>query len=93
MSKQQKKWFVAKRYGWGWTPSTWQGWLAVAVFMSLIIGGSLLLFGGEPSTTGQTVLFAAWFVSCVICLVAVSYRKGEKPGWHWGNRSEPKDKP
>jgi hypothetical protein len=31
-----KYWFPAKRYGWGWGfPVTWQGWLALAVFLGL----------------------------------------------------------
>jgi len=90
MSKQQ--WFRAKRYGWGWTPNSWQGWLAIGVFVTLIVGGSMFLFGDEPETTGQIVLFVAWFVSCLMCLLVVSYRKGEKPGWHWGSKSHPKDK-
>jgi hypothetical protein len=28
MKKENKKyWFRAKWYGWGWYPSSWQGWL------------------------------------------------------------------
>jgi hypothetical protein len=88
----QKKWFKAKRYGWGWTPSSWQGWLSLGVFLSIILIGSLFLFGGEPSTPGQVVLFGAWFASCVVCLLIISYRKGEKPSWRWGDKSAPKDK-
>lgn len=84
MKKQQ--WFKAKRYGWGWTPSAWQGWLAIGVFVSLMVGGSLFLFGGEPATPGQVVLFGAWIASCILCLVVISYRHGEKPGWRWGGK-------
>jgi hypothetical protein len=29
VSKPEKLWFRAKRYGWGWTPTSWQGWLVM----------------------------------------------------------------
>jgi hypothetical protein len=33
------EWFKRRKYaGWGMTPRTWQGWVYVAVFMTLIIG-------------------------------------------------------
>lgn len=32
--KNEKKfWFKRKRYGYGWAPSTWQGWLVIAVYV------------------------------------------------------------
>jgi hypothetical protein len=39
----RKYWFPAKRYGWGWgIPSSWQGWLILAVFAGLLVVGSFL---------------------------------------------------
>jgi hypothetical protein len=36
MEEEQKYWFPAKRYGWGWgLPITWQGWLTLVVFILL----------------------------------------------------------
>jgi hypothetical protein len=37
MSDEQKYWFPAKRYGWGWgPPSSWQGWVVLVVYFALI---------------------------------------------------------
>jgi hypothetical protein len=30
-------WFGPKRYGWGLTPTSWQGWLLTAVFVAVVI--------------------------------------------------------
>ena len=37
MQNERKYWFPAKRYGYGWgIPSSWQGWLVLAVFVALL---------------------------------------------------------
>ena len=34
----RKSWFGPKRYvGWGWAPRSWQGWLATAAMVALVI--------------------------------------------------------
>lgn len=35
--KNSKYWFKRKRYGYGLTPSTWQGWLTIFGFLLFII--------------------------------------------------------
>jgi hypothetical protein len=40
MANSNQNWFPAKRYGWGWgPPTTWQGWLLLALY---IIGVSVV---------------------------------------------------
>ena len=40
MTEQSRYWFPAKRYGWGWGfPTTWQGWLVIALYVVLIGAG------------------------------------------------------
>jgi hypothetical protein len=29
-------WFGRKKYGWGWGPTSWQGWLILAVYVVLV---------------------------------------------------------
>ena len=72
---KKKYWFAAKRYGWGWTPSTWQGWLILAVAVLL-----MLLFMTIPNLLARVV----WVTVVAIALIWVCYLKGEKPGWRWG---------
>jgi hypothetical protein len=31
MTQDKRLWFRARRFGWGWTPITWQGWMALVI--------------------------------------------------------------
>ena len=84
----KKIWFKTKRYGWGWVPITWEGWLSVAVFVVLQVANAqrLELMSNSPSDT--VVIFLVETTLLVIALVALCYWKGEKPSWRWGDRDE-----
>jgi hypothetical protein len=80
MQSDRRYWFRAKRYGWGWgLPVTWQGWLVLAVFVGLLIGGSVVLSPGR-----QPGLYFAYVVALSAVLVAVCWLTGEPPRWRWG---------
>jgi hypothetical protein len=74
---QQKYWFPAKRYGWGWSwPTVWQGWASLAVFFGLLGAGALVLLPEHGAG-----LFVAY--SALLCglLTVVCWLKGEPPHW------------
>ena len=82
MSKVERYWFPAKRYGWGWgLPITWQGWAVLAGYVVLIGVGGLLFPPHDRSFS---------FIGCVFTLTAVlvfiCYAKGEPPSWRWGDK-------
>jgi hypothetical protein len=80
MSEESRYWFRAKRYGWGWgMPSTWQGWIVLLAFITLLLVGAhwLLPALGEVIYVGYALLLSALLL--VICFV-----KGEPPRWRWG---------
>ena len=76
-------WFRQKTFGYGATPSTWQGW-------ALSIVSCLLLFA--VVLTGPAIrdnlLRAAWIglglLVTVLVTVGITYRKTEG-GWRWRN--------
>lgn len=39
----RRPWFGPRRYGVGWKPQTWQGWLIVAVVIALVVAARTLL--------------------------------------------------
>lgn len=82
----KKHWFKSKNYGYGWFPSTWQGWTVLVVFLAIVIFGTLLIFGGEPETTNEVILFTVWVLFSAAVLVLISYKKGEKPSWRWAGK-------
>jgi hypothetical protein len=87
MSEQKNKaWFPAKRYGIGWGfPNCWQGWVVVAAWVALIVGGTILL---RPDRC--PLAYAACDLVITALLVLVIAAKGEKPRWRWGDDSDRK---
>jgi hypothetical protein len=82
--EQKKLWFKAKRFGWGWTPVSWQGWGILVIF---VIG--LISEGATFGTLVDSGTVAPWgFLLRVAVLVTlfitICYAKGEQPHWRWG---------
>ena len=82
MSTEQKYWFPAKTYGYGWgMPITWQGWLTMAIGLGLLLAlGFLFPFATTPYVyVTSVVVIAAAFIG--IC-----WYTGEPPRWRWGKK-------
>jgi hypothetical protein len=79
---ERRYWFPAKRYGWGWgLPCTWEGWLAVAVFVALIAAGAWLF----PPSRAVLDAYTAYVLVLVALFGGVCWLKGEPPRWRWGD--------
>jgi hypothetical protein len=79
---QQKYWFPAKRYGWGWgLPTAWQGWVVFGVFFVFVGAGAVVLLPHY-----NPVVFVAYSVFLCIVLVGICWLKGEPPSWRWGDK-------
>lgn len=90
-AKQQtpkKYWFRAKHYGWGWYPSSWQGWLILGIFMSYLIARSIEMKNTSEPLTPTLHSYIIEIVIPVILLIIICYLTGEKPGWRWGNKKK-----
>jgi len=77
-------WFKAKLYGWGWTPATWQGWLVLVVYVTLIVADFARIEATSQSENDTLFIFLPRMALFTILLVYISYKKGEKPRWQWG---------
>jgi hypothetical protein len=75
-------WFKKKTYGWGWTPSTWQGWSVIGVYVATLSLTAWFVRTGFLQWTSTQLTIALLAESAV--LVSISYAKGEKPSWSWG---------
>jgi hypothetical protein len=76
--EQNKTWFRAKTYGWGWgLPVRWQGWVMLGLYLVLL-------------PIGAANIGPNWRIPYVAVLTAVlifiCWLKGEKPSWRWGGK-------
>ena len=71
-------WFAPKRYGFGATPATWQGWLLTAVFVVALI------MAGERMPTDRTKLAVGLALTAAfVAIVAVKTEGGWRWRWRW----------
>jgi len=81
-------WFKARPYGWGWYPSTWQGWAVIAAFIASLV--YLLKDTDEVEQSMSEADFLMWllprFLIPVCIVIFISWVKGEKPSWQWGGK-------
>jgi hypothetical protein len=85
-SERREIWFPAKRYGWGWGPPVaWQGWLVLAGYFLLQIGGAGVLLR-QPHTATSVIAFTVYVLLLTFALSVICWLKGEKPRWRWGDK-------
>ena len=84
MSTGEKKiWFPAKRYGWGWGPPVcWQGWVFLLLWIAASSGSAYFAI----VRLEKFWLFFIFEAILIGVLILVCLLKGEKPGWHWGDK-------
>jgi hypothetical protein len=84
----KKIWFKRKTYGFGWTPSTIEGWLTIAVYAMLLVLIFCIL-GKDSSSETQMITDHAFVVIVLTALlIVVCYIKGETPRWQWGKKDD-----
>ena len=75
-------WFRPKRYGYGATPISWQGWVVT-------LGATLVIAAITIFLTRQTALDLGFWVAIaaeigiIVALVAI-YRRKTEGEWRWG---------
>lgn len=80
-----KLWFRAKTYGYGWTPCSWQGWLVIALYVVLVLLTVRIADASSHSASDMLLVTVPLFILYTFLLILISWKKGEKPRWRWGN--------
>jgi hypothetical protein len=89
---ENRQWFKAKKYGWGWMPVSWEGWTLTVVYIALCIAAGLYLLPHASEELGVVYItaFGLFILSLTSFLIGISYRKGEAPAWRWGDKPKSK---
>jgi len=76
-------WFRPKRYGYGATPNTWQGWLLTLGFLVLIALVSMAMEPGNIAASGGNWLAALGTAAFALVLFIWIVRKKTEGAWRW----------
>ena len=76
-----KKWFKAKKYGYGWKPASPEGWIVIIIFVSAIFGITYF-FKEDP------IVAVILSLICTFFAFIISIKKGDPLKWRWGEEKE-----
>jgi hypothetical protein len=78
-------WFRPKLYGIGATPTTWQGWALVGLYLCAIVTLALVMRVNMMAGAEKPLSFIAIVVVLTAALVWISWKKTDGVWrWRWG---------
>jgi hypothetical protein len=80
-------WFKPKRYGYGATPITWQGWAITIATVLAMVAVSLFLRLNTKSFLGLASLLAFDAAALGVLLVVSRRKTNGVWRWRWGENS------
>lgn len=86
MEQEKRLWFKAKNYGWGWYPSSWEGFLVLILYLIGTILHFINIDKFAHSGSDTLINFAIPFIINTTFLLIICWVKGEKPEWRWGEK-------
>jgi hypothetical protein len=81
-------WFKPRMYGYGATPTTWKGWVAVAVYLTSVLALtlSLVTWPVEMSASAKAWQVATWAMMVALLTVGVIRFTRAKTDGQWRSR-------
>jgi hypothetical protein len=61
-------WFKPRTFGYGWSPSGWEGWAVTLIWIAVSGGGVLCLLGRHPAWIVPWVV--AWIIALLVVILA-----------------------
>lgn len=87
MEKTKSYWFKRRRYGWGFVPVTWQGWLVVIGYVVIVAGlAPAFLDAPEADQAKELGFFLVFLAAATSGLISISLARGPRPRWRWGKK-------
>ncbi|MFZ2521885.1 MAG: hypothetical protein WAX44_02575 [Minisyncoccia bacterium] len=80
-NKDNKLWFESKKYGWGWTPTSWEGWFVLLLYIVAITLNFLNIDKFSHSASDTLINLSLPFIINTIFLIIICYAKGKRPRW------------
>lgn len=84
----KKFWFKRRRYGYGWTPVTWQGWATIGIYLFALLGYAFTMDEASPEGTLEDIyMYLGVVFGMTVCFIIVTAIKSPRPKWRWGPKS------
>jgi hypothetical protein len=77
----EQYWFKAHKSGYGWHPSTWQGWLVIVLYLGFLIHSFIQIDSHSHSVSDTLIGFLPRFLIFTALLTILTYLKGESITW------------
>ena len=74
-------WFKANTSGYGWHAHTWQGWVAIAIYLGFLIHSFIQINAMTHSVSDFLIGFFPRFLLFTALLTILTYLKGESITW------------
>ena len=82
----ERLWFKRKTYGWGWQPSSVEGWIITFLYFIIVIYLGISLNLENSQNVVLDFVLPVFLLSLLFILIA--YQCGESPRWQWGKRKD-----
>jgi hypothetical protein len=80
-------WFRPKTYGYGATPTTWQGWAVIGAAVIAIAAAAILILNhGGRSPSAYIAFFAVEALIIAALWIVCRRRTNGEWRWRWGGR-------
>ncbi len=88
--ENNKLWFKAKSYGYGWYPSSWQGWSVIGLYTLAVTLDFVNIDKFSHSASDTIIGVSVPILINTVFLLITCHIKGEKPEWRWGKNEDKK---
>jgi len=79
-------WFKPKLYGYGATPTTWQGWTLTLGTVAVMVAVSVALQRNEGPYWGTALMLGFDALALVFLYMVTRGKTDGELRWRWGNR-------
>ncbi len=85
---EKRYWFRAKKYGYGWTPTTWEGWFILLFYVAFVFHQANKIGMGNYNLLYKSI---SVFVFATLLLFFICILTGDHPRIRIGNRRHHED--
>ena len=83
-----RAWFGHKRFGAGFNPRTWEGWLSLLLFVVVVPGGLELILDRRPVSPFLGVISIVWVIVTTAGFLTLVWAKRDRSKpvkFRWGS--------